>query len=331
MLTGAFGKFITLCAGLIYLVCAVFKGNGWDSTVQYKKHVADFKPYENTLEEAVPQTEIYNYINGFFSEENGDGKEKKCIVVGYDGCRADMLSLAEEGESGILALLTDGGHAFLSYCGGTNWPEWNTQDTSTAPGWCSMLTGQWADVHGVTANDIVKDSASRTLLLSLVEEGKIDSSAFIVSWGGHFGDTDSVYDPATSNSTYCEEKDFAEKFGINAKFLRSQTDDDGTKAYTLAELAEDDCADFIFSIFEYPDHQGHTVGFSYFTEDYVKGFRDADKTALDVISAVEARDNYENEDWLIILTADHGGSTNGHGGPTIMERMTWIVSNKDLL
>ena len=330
MMSGVFGKFITLVAGIGYLVAAIFSGNGFDSTSNYKKHVAEYTKYENTLEDAIPQTEMYNYIKDFLAGKT-EGKERKCIVIGYDGCRADMLGYAKDGESAINYLQSGAdSQTFLTYCGGTNWPYWNSQASSTAPGWCSILTGVWADVHGVTDNDIVKNPECRTLITSLVEDGTIDASAFIVSWSGHFDNTDSVYDPETSESTYCEEKDYAEKKGLNASFIRSTTDDVGTKEYTLAEIAKSDCADFIFSIFEYTDHVGHDVGFSYFNSDYENAFYDADATALDIIKAIEARPTYENEDWLIILTADHGGSTLGHGGPTIMERMTWIVSNKTI-
>ena len=53
-------------------------------------------------------------------------------------------------------------------------------------------------------------------------------------------------------------------------------------------------------------------------------------SAGEVIEAIKARKNYENEDWLIILTSDHGGFVTSHGGLTIQERMTFIVINKEI-
>ena len=49
----------------------------------------------------------------------------------------------------------------------------------------------------------------------------------------------------------------------------------------------------------------------------------------EVIKAIEARETYETEDWLIIVTSDHGGIETGHGGPSIQERMTFVVMNKE--
>ena len=54
-----------------------------------------------------------------------------------------------------------------------------------------------------------------------------------------------------------------------------------------------------------------------------------DYYGYDTIKAIEGRDTYETEDWLIIITSDHGGIGTDHGGNSIQERMTFIVSNKE--
>lgn len=318
-----FRSFAVIVAAFGYLVCSIFMGNGFDSTLRYKNRVSKISFYSNTIEDAVPQTEMYNYIKDHFTSELPEGKTvKKAIVIGYDGCRADMLSLVgDENPSAIQMVLEDGGNSFLTYCGGRNFPDWNSQDTSTAPGWCSILTGEWADKTGVDANSVVKSDKYPSLLLSLVEDKTIDNSAFYVSWSGHFSDDD---------ATYSAEKKYIENNNINANYLCAD-DDNGTRANTLAELAKADCADFIFSIFEYTDHIGHSYGFSPYNEEYPEAFYEAEQTGVDILNAIKARPTYDTEDWLIIITSDHGGSTLGHGGPTIMERMTFIVTNKDLL
>ena len=305
-----------------YLVGAIFMGNGFDSILRYKHTIKNIDCYENTLNEAIPQTDIYDYIKNHFESELPAGKtEKKAIVIGYDGCRADMLSIInDEHPSAIKDILNEGGKAYIGYCGGRDFPDWNSQDTSTAPGWCSMLTGVWADKHGVTDNDIIKSDEYPTLLVSLVENKTIDNSAFYVSWGGHF---------SGENATYINEKNYIDANGINANYLRAG-DDDGTKANVLNDLKKADCSDFIFSIFEYTDHVGHDKGFSPYNKTYPAAFYEAEETGTEVLNAIKSRPTYDTEDWLIIITADHGGSTYGHGGPSIMERYTMIVVNKEV-
>ncbi len=311
-----FYSVLAAIASLFMMLYGVIGGiNNFDTIPKYEENVAAFEPYENTIETAIPQTELYGIINEHFTSELPEGKlVKKAIVIGYDGCRADALSLCNE-DGAVYKLITEGGKAYISYCGGVNYPVFNTQDTSTAPGWASILTGQWADVHGITGNSITKSTDTLTLLTTLVENGDASSSAFYVSWNGHFTAGDSTY---LLEKAYCEDK------GLNVIF--SDADDDaGTVANTLADVNREVCSDFIFTILEHPDHAGHDTGFDLENPDYTDGFQASEKDAMEIINAIEARDTFETEDWLIIITSDHGGFNTGHGAFTIQERMTFFV------
>lgn len=276
--------------------------------------------YENTIETAIPQTELYNVINEHFSSKLPKGKtEKKAIVIGYDGCRADLGANYDNSNNGIYALLEDGGSVYLTYCGGVNYPETNTQDTSTAPGWCSILTGQWADVHGVTANDIPKSMEAKTLLTTLTEDGIIDSATFITKWAGHF---------SRENATYLPEVQYCNDHALPVTFNKCDNDDASHKA-ALEEIADEACSDFIFVIYEPTDSVGHNKGFSTNNPKYREAFDQADAYGYEIIEAIKARETYDTEDWLIIITSDHGGIRLGHGGDSIQERMTFVAMNKE--
>lgn len=271
----------------------------------------------NTIETAIPQTELYNVIKTHFESPLPKGKtEKKAIIIGYDGCRADALKLS---EGGIKYLVNEGNSTYFSYCGGVNYPEENTQDTSTAPGWCSILTGVWADKHGVTANDITKSMEYKTLLTSLVEDKIIDSSTFITKWKGHFD---------RKNATYLEEKAYCEKNNLNVSFNRCDNDK-ASFDLTINEIRKEICADFMFVIFEQTDSAGHNTGFTYNNPKYRDAFVEMDNYGLETIKAIEARETYDTEDWLIIITSDHGGIRTNHGGDSIQERMTFFITNKE--
>ncbi len=276
--------------------------------------------YKNTVETAIPQTEIYNIVKNHFDSPLADGKtEKKAIIIGYDGCRADILTEMVDGKSAVDTLLDDGASINLAYCGGVNYPAENTQDTSTAPGWCSILTGVWADKHGVTANDITKSLEYKTLLTTLVEENVIDSSSFITKWKGHFD---------RKNATYLEEKSYCEENKLNVAFNRLENDA-ASYEYTLNEIKKSDCADFVFVIYEPTDSTGHDLGFTINNPKYKEAFKTADQYGLETIDTIKARETYDTEDWLIIITSDHGGFGKGHGNESIQERMTFIVTNKE--
>lgn len=289
-----------------------------DTEEFFRQNVASVG-YENTIETAYAQTDLYGIIKEHFETPLPSGKtEKKAVIIGYDGCRADIL--AEKQEKGAVSyLLENGASNNLTYCGGVNYPAENIQDTSTAPGWCSIVTGEWADVHGITGNDITKSVNPKTLMTSLVEDETIDSSAFITKWKGHF---------SRNNATYLDEKAYCEDNNLDVTFeLRKNNEDVHTGA--MEEIRSGECADFVFIIYEDTDSAGHDSGFSYNNPVYKDAFKTEDAYGYEVIKAIESRENYEAEDWLIIVTSDHGGIRTGHGDSSIQERMTFVVMNKE--
>lgn len=289
---------------------------------QYVKYVEGISAFTNTMETAQPQTIVYDLIKNHFTSPLPAGKtEKKVLVIGYDGCRADTLRLMESAEtSAILDLDDNGGETILTYAGGVNYPFLNTQATSTAPGWCSMLTGEWANVHGIRSNGQRKSNDHLTLLTTLVQDGIVDSSAFYISWPGHFG---------SYFTTYYPEKQYVEKNGINAHFVQAE-DDAGTVNNILTDLRQKDCTDFIFSTLEHTDHVGHSSGFGAWNPKYAQAFADAERDGLEILRTLRARETYEQEDWLVLITTDHGGYNLNHGRCTIQERYTFLTSNKPI-
>ena len=307
-----------IVAGALALYFTRFRNDEADTEELFRQNV-EAVGYENTIETAYPMTDVYDIIEAHLRGELSDNNnEKKVVIIGYDGCRADILT-KRENSGAINHLLRGGASINLTYCGGVNYPEENTQDTSTAPGWCSMLTGEWADVHGITSNGITKNVEPKTLMTSLVEEDVIDNAAFITKWKGHF---------SRNNATYLDEKSYCEEHNLDVDFnLRKNNSDVFTGA--MEEVISDDCADFVFIIYEDTDSAGHDYGFTINNPAYEKGFKQGEAYGYEVIKAIESRETYAAEDWLIIVTSDHGGIGTDHGGSSIQERMTFVVMNKD--
>ncbi|MBQ2848538.1 MAG: alkaline phosphatase family protein [Clostridia bacterium] len=314
-------SFVSKIVGIVLMIPALFGlycNDANDTETAYLEKAAQVE-FENTIETAIPQTELYNMISEHFNSPLPEGKtEKKAIVIGYDGCRADALAYVENRFSGINKMMSSGASLNYVYCGGVNYPAVNTQDTSTAPGWCSVLTGVWADKNGITGNGITKTLEYKTLMTSLTENGVIDSASFITSWDGHF---------ATDNSTYKLEKEYCEKNDLKVSFNYC-IEDTASARTAIKDIKQDDCSDFIFAIYEGTDHAGHSFGFSTNNPIYQAGFRLNDVLAYRTLNAIENRETYESEDWLIIITSDHGGFGTDHGGSSIQERMVFIVTNK---
>lgn len=63
-----------------------------------------------------------------------------------------------------------------------------------------------------------------------------------------------------------------------------------------------------------PDAAGHGYGFSPHVAEYIHAIENFDGHVGRIVEAIENRPSYEDEDWLIVITTDHGGYGTGHGG-----------------
>lgn len=73
------------------------------------------------------------------------------------------------------------------------------------------------------------------------------------------------------------------------------------------------------------DIVGHDHGAD--SSQYAAAMRTNDAQIGRLVSAVESRPSYASEDWLIMITTDHGHTAaGGHGGDSPEERMTFVIS-----
>ncbi len=115
---------------------------------------------------------------------------------------------------------------------------------------------------------------------------------------------------------------------LNVAFNKCKNNDASHEA-VLREIEKKDCSDFLFVIYEPTDSTGHNSGFSFNNPRYKEAFAKADAYGFEMLEAIKARETYDSEDRLIIITADHGGINTDHGGESIQERMTFTVMNAE--
>lgn len=303
---------------------------------KYFDQVSSYTFWENNLSEAIPQPNIGKMIWEFIDSESTDGKAKKVAFIGYDGCRADaLINVLESGVkdksendlsgdkvkslySGLGRVLDEGGHIYMAHAGGYTGED-NEQYTSTAPGWAALTTGVWGIENGVTNNGIQKNMDFKTFMLKAAED-KGMRGAFIASWEPHF----------TEN--YTAEMEYVEKNKNIPMEYKYCKDDMETFEYykDCLTVGSPNEKDVLFATLEGTDHNGHNTEFGNHNYRYVTGFRDEDEMAYRLIEQIKSRSTYEQEDWLIVLTTDHGGLGRSHGGQSAEERSTWVVSNKEI-
>lgn len=221
-------------------------------------------------------------------------QEKKVLFIGVDGVRSDALQQANTPTWD--SLCASGLYTYTS---------WHVGITVSGPSWSSMLTGVWQGKHGVTNNNYTGSNFNDfPYFVTRAKQYRPDLKAVqVTSW-----------DPMSS-AVYND--------GWDTKIVVPS--DDACEAAGIAQLADPDI-DILFIHIDDCDAQGHGNGFSPTVSSYMNQIEYVDGQLGRILNALKNRANYANEDWLVVMTTDHGGIGTGHGGPTRVEREIWWVA-----
>lgn len=282
---------------------------------------AEALPYvKNSRDTQLKQTDIVPLILSHF--ENSE-RRPKALVINYDGCRIDLLPFLDAETSAVFSNASDGGF-YLMFTGGE---DGCLQNTRTAPGFTTQFTGKWAleeGGHGVFNNGLLKKDEPRTHFVRLAEKGYV--TAFHFLWGAY-------------RSIFANDRRYAEKNGLPVEWNRCRPKGEARKNPDEALMREvidrlsvegEGEVDFLTCIFENTDLAGHHYGFSPDEERYREALLEIDGYARKIIETVKNRSTYASEDWLILISTDHGGRNLTHGAQSVYERTIWISSNRPL-
>ncbi|MEI8256417.1 MAG: hypothetical protein WCJ30_12155, partial [Deltaproteobacteria bacterium] len=85
-------------------------------------------------------------------------------------------------------------------------------------------------------------------------------------------------------------------------------------------------ADAYFEHLNDVDAAGHATGFSPSNPDYIRAIEGCDANTGTMLDAVLSRGTVASEDWLFVLTTDHGGNGTGHGPMDAANQTIWFVA-----
>ena len=221
--------------------------------------------------------------------------QKKVLIIGIDGIRTDAFIQAQ--TPNLDALITNGIYSPNAL---------NDDITISGPGWSAILCGVWSEKHLVTSNDFtINDYENYPSLFRHAEE--FDSNINTLSI--------CHWDPIND---YIIQNDVDFKLNVST---------DAAVSSQAASYISSNDPDLIFLHFDDVDHAGHSFGFDPNVSQYMSAIETTDTHIIPIINAIEQRPNYANEDWLILVTSDHGGIGNSHGGTTIEEREVPFIAS----
>lgn len=221
---------------------------------------------------------------------------QKSLVIGVDGLAFDEI--AKTSTPALDALRADGLLATSNLFANPMAP------TVSGPAWATIATGTWPDKHGTRDNDFAGTNYGQFPdYLSRAEAGLGAVNTLAVGTWGPI--TSTIFGPAVDER------------------IAGGTDE-GTTARTVAALTDGD-PDAIFVHLDEVDGAGHSAGTN--GAAYGPAVSRADAQIGEILAAVAARESRAQEDWLIVVTSDHGHTpTGGHGGHSAEERKTFVLA-----
>jgi hypothetical protein len=238
----------------------------------------------------------------------GEGPpRKKVLLIGVDGVRVDIL--AEAATPNLDSLIAGG---TFSDAAQTALP------TVSGPDWSSMLIGVWPAKHRVHGNNFTgNDYATYPDFLTRLEQVDSTFRTFAVVDWPPLGSTSSG-GPLIGDAV-----DLLILFDGEAAGYRVG---DSLSVAAAAEYLSTGDPDAAFVYLGNPDVVGHAT--SSLTPEYRASIEAADAQVGELLAALRRRSTYENEDWLILVSTDHGRTDDGgHGGDSPQERTVFYLAS----
>lgn len=251
---------------------------------------------------------------------------KKVLFVILDGIPADVIDTVPTPNMDKISAI--GG--FTKARMGGEIGGYSETPTISAVGYNSLLTGVWANKHNVWGNSIKAPNYNYwTIFRMLKEADPTKKTAIFSTWMDNRTKLVGANLPETGDFIFDYFFD-----GMELDTLNFPHGDDRIYIHKIDEAVSKEAARYIsaeapdlsWMYLEYSDDMGHGFGNS---PEMIDGVKKADVQIGRVWEAIQYREDTFGEDWLIVITTDHGRTDDGfgHGGHSARERATWIVTN----
>lgn len=264
-----------------------------------------------------------------FAQNPDSNRTKKVVFIIVDGISYDQLQTASTPN---IDRISKAGNLKEAYVGGIA-EDYRKTPTISAVGYNSLLTGTWANKHNVYGNSIKKPNYSYPSIFRLYKDYNPKGTIGVFSsWLDNR--TKLVGDglDATNRIKVDYSYDGLEYDSINYphdKYRNFMKLIDVHVAKEASETILEKAPDISWVYLEYSDDIGHGYGDGPYFNAAVT-FEDG--LIGQIYDAVAQRQKNTNEDWLFVVTTDHGRSAKDgkhHGGQSARERSTWILTNKN--
>ncbi|MBB1150470.1 alkaline phosphatase family protein [Myroides sp. NP-2] len=253
---------------------------------------------------------------------------KKVVFIIVDGIAYDMLAKT---ATPSLDKIAEKGSLLPAYIGGGK-DTYTQTPTISAVGYNSLLTGTWVNKHNVPDNNIDAPNYNYPTLFQLVKQLQPTlKTAVFSTWldnrtkliGEGLEETNKVEVDYAFDGFEIDKQRYPHD--NNSEYIKEI---DGAIANRAAEYILKHGPDLSWVYLQYTDDMGHRYGDG---AQLYNAITYEDALIGKIYESVVQREKEFNEDWLFVVTTDHGRTASdgkGHGGQSDRERSIWILSNQ---
>jgi hypothetical protein len=240
----------------------------------------------------VPKATFENYETGSDTQT-----VRKVLFICVDGARSEDVQNAK--LSNITALLD---HSKYS------WDGLSDESTSDAATWASIATGVNSNQHLITDESFLPQSTTGampvfcpTFFYRIKEALPVSKNLSVSSWSAL---NDNLLIDADERINTKNDKET-----VDSALAHLQQGNETLVSVDLRSVLV----------------AGLKGGFNLDNEDYKKALGNVDQYVGSLVNAIQSRSNIAKEEWLVIITSNHGADEAGYGGNSPEERQIFTI------